>query len=39
MAMKTYPAQFSDINYFARANQFYKKIFGISYDKVNKIEN
>lgn len=39
MAMKTYPAQFRDINYFARADQFYKKTFGISYDKVNKIEN
>jgi iron complex transport system substrate-binding protein len=39
MAMKIYPAQFSDINYFARADQFYKKVFGIGYNKVKRIEN
>ncbi len=39
MAIKTYPARFGDINFSARADQFYKKVFGIGYNRVKKIEN
>ncbi|HET6460666.1 MAG TPA: ABC transporter substrate-binding protein [Syntrophales bacterium] len=39
MAMKTYPQHFRDINFDATADVFYKKVYGISYRMVARIEN
>ena len=39
MAMKTYPQQFRDINFDAAADVFYRKVFGIPYRMVARIEN
>jgi len=39
MAMKTYPERFRDINFDATADLFYKKVFGIPYRMVARIEN
>ena len=38
MAMKTYPEYFRDINLYKVTDEFYRKVFGISYSKVKKIE-
>ncbi|MDI6714375.1 MAG: hypothetical protein QMD43_05045 [Thermodesulfovibrio sp.] len=39
MAMKLYPEQFKDVNFENVADDFYKKVFGISYYKVRQYEN
>ncbi|MGC9142116.1 MAG: ABC transporter substrate-binding protein [Caldimicrobium sp.] len=39
MAIKTYPELFSDINFEKIADDFYQKVFGISYYLVKKYEN
>ncbi|MEN6317906.1 MAG: ABC transporter substrate-binding protein [Syntrophaceae bacterium] len=39
MAMKTYPQEFRDINFDATADVFYRKVFGIPYRMVARIEN
>ncbi|MEZ0343811.1 MAG: ABC transporter substrate-binding protein [Caldimicrobium sp.] len=38
MSTKTYPELFKDINFEDMLNKYYKKVFGISYDKVKKYE-
>jgi iron complex transport system substrate-binding protein len=38
MAMKTYPEYFRDINLDRVTDEFYKKVFGIAYSRVKKIE-
>jgi iron complex transport system substrate-binding protein len=38
MAMKIYPEYFRDINFEKIADDFYKKVFGISYYKVKRYE-
>jgi len=38
MAMKTYPEYFRDVNFEKITDDFYRKVFGIPYGKVNKIE-
>ncbi|MFZ8831572.1 MAG: ABC transporter substrate-binding protein [Thermodesulfobacteriaceae bacterium] len=38
MAMKLYPEQFQDVNFEEVADNFYKKVFGISYYKVKHYE-
>jgi iron complex transport system substrate-binding protein len=39
MAMKTYPDQFKDVNLKKVAEDFYQSVYGVSYKRVNKIEN
>ncbi|MDD5451196.1 MAG: ABC transporter substrate-binding protein [Desulfovibrionales bacterium] len=38
MAMKTYPEYFRDINLDRVTDEFYRKVFGIAYNQVKKIE-
>lgn len=38
MAMKTYPEYFRDINLDRITDEFYRKVFGIAYSRVKKIE-
>lgn len=38
MAMRVYPEEFKDIDFEKVANNFYKKVFGISYYKVKRYE-
>jgi len=39
MAMKTYPHYFRDIDFESTADSFYRKVFGIPYGRVNRIED
>ena len=39
MAMKTYPQQFGDVNFDATSDVFHRKVFGMPYRMVHKIEN
>ena len=38
MAMKTYPESFADVDGDKIFDEFYRQVFGIRYDKVNRIE-
>lgn len=37
MAMKTYPDEFRDVNFFKTADDFYRAVYGISYRSVSRI--
>ncbi len=39
MAMKTYPSYFRDIDFESTADSFYRKVFGIPYGRVKRIED
>jgi len=38
MASKAYPERFGDIDAEKMIDEFYRRVFDISYDKVNRIE-
>lgn len=39
MAMKTYPDEFRDVNFFKTADDFYRAVYGISYRSVSRIDD